>query len=287
MTGLYGPGQHALSFSDASGVPREHLLSVPEGTVRGLVVMFHPFGGRPELVMNGGTDDGYLIRPLTGAASVADALGLVVLAPRSRGRELDGVSLGWKGHLDAVWAVSESLRQSFGLTSVGAGGLSMGGLEALVFAGQHPHGVPAAWAANPIVNLASWRHHLSGTDSPESEPGLAELIDTEVGGSPHALPLEYAARSPFDYVESLSRVRLRLVWSPADTVIPNQRTVHAGQLATRIRERGGDVIEIVVTHFSEDSSIDNGRFAHEACDVREGMAWLAEQLNYSHQGGIA
>jgi len=237
--------------------------------------------------MNGGTDDGYLTRPLTGAASAADALGLVVLAPRSRGRELDGVSLAWKGHLDAVWAVSESLRDSFGLKSVGAGGLSMGGLEALVFAGQHPQGVPAVWSANPIVNLASWRDHLAGTSSPESDSGLAEQIDMEVGGPPQALPLEYAARSPFDYVESLSDVRIRLVWSPADTVIPNQRAVHAGALATRIRERCGDVIEIVVTHRSEDASIDNGRFAHEACDVREGMAWLAEQLNHSHQGGIA
>jgi len=282
-----GPGVHTLTVADASNEPREYLLFVPSGDVRGLVVLFHPFGSRPELVMHGGTDGEYLTRPLTGAASSAEALGLAVLAPRSRGRELDGVSLAWKGHLDAVWTVSESLRDRFLLTSIGTGGLSMGGLEALVFAGQHPEGVGAVWAVNPIVDLASWHADLSAADSPDGEPSLAEMISTEVGGSPRERPLEYRARSPFDYVDSLAQVPVRIAWSPFDTVIPHQRTAHSHRLATQLRERGGDVVEDVVTHAPADDSMDSGRFAHEACDVREAMGWVAGQLNQPSRGGIA
>jgi len=243
-----------------------------------LVVIFHPFGSRPELVLHGGTDGEYLTRPLTGVASSAQALGLAVLAPRSRGRQLDGVSLAWKGHLDAVWQLSESLRDGFGVTRIGAGGLSMGGLEALVFAGQHPRGVHALWATNPIVDLAQWCRDLGEADVPDGEQGLADLIAEEVGGAPEDLPGDYAARSAFDYVESIAQVPVRLVWSPVDTVIPNQRTAHAHLLATRLRALGGHVVEDIVTHSPADDSADGGRFAHEACDIREAMGWLAEAL---------
>jgi pimeloyl-ACP methyl ester carboxylesterase len=286
MTDDLAPGLRALRVADASGEPRDYLLFVPTGSVRGLVVIFHPFGSRPELVVNGGTDDGYLTRPLTGVASIAQALGLAVLAPRSRGRRLEGISLAWKGHLDAVWQVSESLRDGFGLTTIGAGGLSMGGLEALVFAGQHPGGVHALWATNPIVDLAQWWADLGETDSSNDEPALADLIAEEVGGLPEQLPREYAVRSAFEYVGSLARVPVRLAWSPVDTVIPNQRTAHAHLLATRLFGLGGDVVEEIVTHSPADDSADGGRFAHEACDVREAMGWLADALDAAPVGNI-
>lgn len=279
MTDDFAPGVHALRVADAAGEPRDYLLFAPRGSVRGLVVIFHPFGSRPELILNGGTDGGYLTRPLTGVASIAQELGLAVLAPRSRGRRLEGVSLAWKGHLDAVWQLSESLREGFGLTTIGAGGLSMGGLEALVFAGQHPGGVHAVWATNPIVDLAQWWRDLREADSSAGEPGLPDLIAEEVGGAPDALPGEYAVRSAFEYAGSLAGVRVRLSWSPADTVVPHQRTAHAHPLATRLIERGGDVVEDVVTHSPVDDSADEGRFAHEACDVREVMGWLTEAID--------
>jgi pimeloyl-ACP methyl ester carboxylesterase len=278
------PGLRDLRVDDASGELREYLLFVPDGTVRGVAVIFHPFGSRPELVMHGGTDGDYLIRPLTGVIPSAQALGLAILAPRARGRRVDGVSLAWKGHLDAVWAVSESLRDRFGLAHIGAGGLSMGGLEALVFAGLHPEGITAAWAVNPIVDLAHWSRDLAGTEFSDEESGLTDLIATEVGGSPDDMVAEYAARSPFDHVEALTHVRVRLTWSPVDTVIPNQRTAHAHLLASALRRHGGEVVEDIVTHVPVEGSVDAGRFAHEACDVREAMGWLAEQLNHSDKG---
>jgi pimeloyl-ACP methyl ester carboxylesterase len=278
MTEDLAPGIHDLSVADAQAEARDYLLFVPRGAVRGLAVIFHPFGSRPELVLHGGTDGEYLIRPLTGAALCAQMLGLAVLAPRARGRHLDGVSLAWKGHLDAVWQLSESLREGFGLTTMGAGGLSMGGLEALVFAGQHPEGVGAVWAANPIVDLARWSRDLGHEVTVDGQPGLTSLIATEVGGDPDDMPAEYRARSPLDYVESLARVPVRITWSPNDTVIPNQQIAHSHPLAARLREREGDVTEVVVTHAPVNESDDAGRFAHEACDVREAMGWLAEAI---------
>ena len=277
------PGLQTLTVADALGQAREYLLFVPQGRVRALVVMFHPFGSRPELVLNGGTDGAYLIRPLTGAVSSAEQLGLAVLAPRSRGRQLEGVSLAWRGHLDAVWFVADSLREKFGLATLGTGGLSMGGLEALVFAGQHPEGVTAAWAVNPIVDLAHWCQDLTGPDAPEGGPGIADLIGAEVGGVPGELSDEYAARSPFDYLDALAQVRVRIAWSPVDAVIPNQATAHSHRLASRLRELGGEVVEDVVTHAPTDNATDLGRFAHEACDTREAMGWIAEQLTNSHR----
>ena len=278
MSENLSPGIHDLSVSDAGGEQRDYLLFVPTGRVVGLAVIFHPFGSRPELVLQGGTDGEYLIRPLTGAAVSAETLGLAVLAPRSRGRQVDGVSLAWKGHLDAVWQLSESLREGFGLTTIGAGGLSMGGLEALVFAGQHPVGVRAVWATNSIVDLAQWWRDLPPEDAPDGQPGLATVISTEVGGGPGEVPAAYRVRSPFDYLDGLARVPVRIAWSPADTVIPNQQTAHSHPLANQLIEGGGDVVEVVVTHLPADESWDAGRFAHEACDVREAMGWLAEAL---------
>jgi len=277
------PGLHTLNVADAHDEEREYLLFVPKGRVRALVVLFHPFGSRPELVLDGGTDGDYLMRPLTGAVSSAEQLGLAVLAPRSKGLQLEGVSLAWKGHLDAVWSVADSLREEFGLASIGAGGLSMGGLEALVFAGQHPDSVAAAWAANSVVDLAQWCRDLAGPDAPEGGPGLAELIGTEVGGAPDDLHAEYAARSPFNYLDGLAQVRVRIAWSPVDAVIPHQDTAHSHPLASRLRELGGEVVEDVVTHAPADDATEPGRFAHEACDTREAMGWIAEQLTNSQR----
>lgn len=269
------PGVHDLNVVDAAGEPREYLLFVPHGTVRGLAVLFHPFGSNPELVLHGGTDGEYLIRPLDGAARSAQLLGLAVLAPRARGRALAGVSLAWTAHLDAAWQVAEVLRVEFALDTVGAGGLSMGGLEALVFAGQHPDGVGAVWATNPIVDLAQWWNDLPSDDGPD---GLANQIAVEVGGSPVERHGEYRARSPFDYLDGLARRPVRITWSPADTVIPNQATAHAHLLAAQLGAHGGVVVEVVATHAPTDAAADAGRFAHEACDVREALGWLAELL---------
>lgn len=257
-------GVHAISVTDAAGIDREYLLSVPPVPIASIGVVFHPFGSTPELVVYGEAPGDYLITRLEGVLRPANAVGMLVLAPRARGRVLAGVSLGWKPHLDAAWKLAATLQQKTQASRIVTGGLSMGGLEALVFAGQHAEQIAAVWAVNPVVDLPQWY-----TDVHD------ELVAEEVGGLPADVPEQYRVRSAISYASELARTRVRLTWSPADTVIPNQATAHAHRLADAIRACGGDPIERIVTHVPVDATLDAGRVAHESCDVWENIGWTS------------
>ncbi|WP_350278486.1 hypothetical protein [Kribbella sp. HUAS MG21] len=184
-------GVHRIARRDRSGADREYLVAVPDGPVRGVTVLFHPFGFTPEAVLFGEPAGDLLIRPLAGALAPAAAAGQVVVAPRSRGRVLGGISLAWQDHLD---------------------------------------------------------------------------------GSPSEGPAEYARRSPISYAATLAATAVRLVWSPADTVIPGQASDHAHALADKLRAAGGQVDERIVTYAPVSPKEDPGRYAHEACDIWEHLA---------------
>jgi pimeloyl-ACP methyl ester carboxylesterase len=188
-----------------------------------------------------------------------------VIAPRALGRKVAGVSLAWKPHLDAAWELAAAIRDETRATRIVAGGLSMGGLEALVFAGQHPDDIAAVWADNPVVDLAEWY-----LDKPD------EQIPEEVGGLPADVAEQYRVRSANSYAAELARTRVRLTWSPADTIIPNQATKHAHPLAEAVRALGGDLTENILTHIPADPTLDAGRVAHESCDVWESIGWAAK-----------
>ena len=262
-------GVHAISTTDRVGVEREYLVCVPPGPVASIGVMFHPFGSTPELVVYGEEPGDYLITHLEGVLRPANAVGMLVIAPRARGRVVDGVSMGWKPHLDAAWELATTIRDQTEASRIVAGGLSMGGLEALVFAGQHSDEIAAVWAVNPVIDVAVW--YLANPDP---------LIVEEVGGLPVDSAEQYRVRSANSYAAELARTRVRLTWSPADTVIPDQATKHAHPLADAIRALGGDLTESVVTHLPVDPKLDAGRVAHESCDVWENIGWAA---NWGHQ----
>ncbi|GAA1608519.1 MULTISPECIES: hypothetical protein [Kribbella] len=253
---------------------REYLVGVPDGPVRGVTVLFHPFGFTPEAVLYGEPAGDLLIRPLDGALAAAEANGQVVVAPRSRGRVLLGNSLAWQDHLDATWAVAKDVHETDVVT---VGGLSMGGQEALVFAAQHADAVRAVWAVNPLVDLARWHDDIRDGRASDALLGVEATIQEEVGGPPSELPGDYARRSPISYAAELAGIAVRLVWSPADTIIPNQATSHAHALADRLRALGGQVDERVVTHAPVSPADEPGRFAHEACDVWEQFGWALNQ----------
>jgi pimeloyl-ACP methyl ester carboxylesterase len=264
------------SFKD-----RDYLVFVPDGAVVGLTVAFHPFGSSPELVLDGERPGSYLIRELEGLRAPAQALGYALLLPRSRGRVTPAISLAWEPHLDGAWDAARRMRDDLGLTRIDSGGLSMGGMEALAFAARHPEEIGSVWAANPIIDLAHWyrdRVEANTGGNPEERAAL-DVIAAELGGDPDSVPDEYARRSPICHASELARTRVRLVWSPADTVIPNQATAHAHRLAGLLAQEGGDVTEVVVTHEPADPAMDPGRFAHEACDVWEAMGWVASAPN--------
>ncbi|NIK62161.1 prolyl oligopeptidase family serine peptidase [Kribbella shirazensis] len=254
---------------------REYLMAVPDGPVRGVTVLFHPFGFTPEAVLFGEPAGELLIRPLDGALGPAEAAGQIVVAPRSHGRVLSGISLAWQDHLDATWEIVREVCDRFRTDVVVVGGLSMGGQEALVLAAQHADDVAAVWAVNPVVDLARWHDDIRDGRTSDALLGADETIREEVGGAPSELPHEYTRRSPISYAAALAGTAVRLVWSAADTIIPGQPSYHAHALAENLRALGGDVDERIVTHAPISPTEDPGRYAHEACDTWEHLAWAS------------
>lgn len=269
-------GGGAVDIADAGGEPRTYLVRLPAGPVKGLCVVFHPFGFEPAGVLDGMPAGDQLVRPLPAFAPAAAACGFATIAPRGRGRRKDLVSLAWRDHLEAAWTASRGLAGAVGTDHITAGGLSMGGLEALVLAGLHPEGLRAVWATNPVVDLASWFTDIAGGRASPTMAGAEDLIRTEVGGTPDEVPDEYDRRSPMRYATALATLPIRLTWSPRDTIIPDQRGTHAHRLADAVRARGGRVDEEIVTHEPTAAGTEAGRYAHEACSVWDAVGWLDE-----------
>jgi pimeloyl-ACP methyl ester carboxylesterase len=238
-----------------------------------VTVLFHPFGFTPEAVLYGEPAGELLIRPLDGALAPAAVTGQIVVAPRSQGRVLGGISLAWQDHLDATWEVVREVCDRFRAEVVVVGGLSMGGQEALVLAAQHADEVAAVWAVNPVVDLARWHDDIRDGRTSDALLGADNTIREEVGGAPSELPEEYARRSPITYAATLAATAVRLVWSDADTIIPGQAHHHAHALAEKLRAVGGLVDERTVTHAPISPTDDPGRYAHEACDLWEHVTW--------------
>ena len=258
----------------SDGTLREYLFFDP-GDACGLLILFHPFGFDPEAVIWGEEPGQRLIRPLEGMYQPAASLGLAVLAPRARGRELDGVSLAWPGHLADVRSVARECAGRVGGAIV-CGGLSMGGLEALVFAGMFAADVAAAWAVNPVIDIAAWYGALSA--SPEvAKTEVADLISQELGGSPDQQSAAYASRTPLSYVDALARTRLLIAWTPNDGVIPNAALSHAGVLVDQVR-RGGGWVDERITTCTPPTDEDAGRYAHESFDAWSVAAFTADEL---------
>lgn len=268
-------GGGAVEVEDAAGALRTYHVRVPAGPVRGLCVLFHPFGFEPLGVLEGVPAGDLLVRPLDGFAAAAGSLGFATLAPRGRGRRLDLVSLAWEDHLEAAWNASRGLADAIGTDHITAGGLSMGGLEALVLAGLHPEGIRAVWATNPVIDLARWCVDIAEGRASPTMAGADDLIRTEVGGTPTDVADEYDRRSPLRYASALATLPVRLTWSPRDTIIPDQRGAHAHRLADALRARGGRVDEEIVTQEPVGSDVESGRYAHEACSVWDAVGWLA------------
>jgi hypothetical protein len=266
----------SLVREDEQGVERRYVIFTPPGAA-GALLLFHPFGFDAESVLHGEEPGLRLIRRLEGFLEPASKLGFAVIAPQAVGRVVPGVSLAYKGHLAAARSVALEHAAKLG-GHVVAGGLSMGGLEALTFAGLYPNDVAAAWAVNPVVDLAQWyRDFMANPPEVPQEPALTTVIADEVGAVPDDDPGAYAERTPLSYISALAGVPLLVVWTPDDGVIPNARLAHAGRLVELLRAAGGWVDERIVTATPPDGN-DPGRYAHESCDVWSAAAFTAAAL---------
>jgi pimeloyl-ACP methyl ester carboxylesterase len=264
----------------SDGVEREFLVLAPSGKPAALAIVFHPFGFDPESVLDGELPGERLMRPLEGFRAPARLHNLALVAPRGRGRVTEGSSLAWRPYLDSVWEVAGQCADEFNAPAIVTAGLSMGGLEALVLAGQHPGEVEATWAANPVVDVARWHGDILGVPlATMIELGVHETIELEIGGTPAEVPEAYRDRSATAYVEQLAATRLQIVWSPIDDVVHEQGAHHAGALALRVREAGGRVDERIVTQVPPAPIPETQRYAHQSADVWSGAAFLAHLDN--------
>jgi pimeloyl-ACP methyl ester carboxylesterase len=262
----------------ADGRERVGVVALPSSAPTAVAIVFHPFGFDTTAVLDGEPPGERLIRPLEGVAAAAELHRLAVVTVEGRGRALEAAPLAWPAHLDFAWALAKDVAAAAGVERIVTGGLSMGGLEALVLAGRHPGEVQAVWAANPVVDPAQWHEDVSAGEAVEPDPaGVPRLLEDEIGSAPDQDHAAWSERSALNYVDGLLQARVQLVWSPADSVVPDQAAHHAGRLARELRRRGADIDERVVTQIPADVRVDAGRYAHESCDVWSGLAFLSDR----------
>lgn len=259
------------------GRTREMIVTVPPGHVRAVVVLFHPFGFDPEAVLDGEPAGERLLVPLEPAAPIADLLGLALVAPRAFGRAAAGASLGAPAQLDAAMDVACRVARRIGAPRIVTGGLSMGGLEALLLAERYPDEIEAVWVANPVVDPAAWYEDMHAVPvAVLLEGGVPELMCDEIGNPPADDPDAWRERSALARAGRLTSLRVRVDWSPHDAIVPNQGGRQGGAIAAAVRAAGGEVDERRLTRFDVGIG-DPGRTAHERCDVASGLAFLARE----------
>ena len=149
-------------------------------------------------------------------------------------------------------------------------GLSMGGQEALVVAGQHPKVFAAVVAFNPCVDLSVLQRDMLEVDQIRGSDA-AQRIANEVGGLPDDVPDAYAERSPLSYVDGLARAPTMLFWSDRDLIVPRQSTHHAYRLYQMVKKLS---VTAPICEY-------NHTFSHGVTDFTQDVCWqLHEWSDY-------
>jgi pimeloyl-ACP methyl ester carboxylesterase len=162
-----------------------------------------------------------------------------VVNPQGQGRRLELYSWGDPGQIADLAHMPLVLRHALPWLRIDrariyAFGGSMGGQESLLLAARRPRLLAGAAAFDAPANLA-----LRYRDFLRLRLGrrLRALARIEVGGTPAAVPREYAVRSPIDFARRLafSGVPLEIWWSRSDRVVVDQRD-QSGLLCGEIRK---------------------------------------------------
>jgi pimeloyl-ACP methyl ester carboxylesterase len=262
----------------SDGRERQYLVAVPARPLTAVAIAFHPWGFTPEAVLHGEEAGERLIRPLPGLLGPAAALGVALVAPRSAGRVLESISLGWGPHVDASHDVAAELAGTLGGLPLATVGLSQGGLESLVCAGRHPETITAAVAVNPLIDVAALYRDVDEIPVPHmKDRGALDEMRAEIGGTPDDCPREYEARSALNYMPALARVRVGLIWSSDDGVVARADEHHSGRLARELRAAGGVLDERRTTAVGDDAEL-AWRFAHESFDAWTALGMVVDMV---------
>ncbi len=161
--------------------------------------------------------------------------GFAVVNPDGEGEHLSGrFSWGAPDEIEDLARMPQIVQHALpwvklDLHRVYAVGGSMGGQEALLLLGRHPHLLAGVVAVDPAVDFAR-RYHDFDRDA-------RRLARREVGGTPASNPEGYNARNPLTLVRTISTcgVPLQIWWSRTDQIIKHSK-LHSGLLIKRIRE---------------------------------------------------
>lgn len=255
-----GPRLHTFEVQGPDGrVRMAHLLmaALPTTAVP-LILSPHPFGLTSLINLFGTSPGPRTTVALEGLGESACTQGAAVMTLESEGRILCGASLGWRPHLESYFqAIELALRAGHELNPkrIGAVGLSMGGLEALLLAALWPGLVRAVAVQNAIIDLEAWHADLLATPGREQ---VADAIAKEVGGTPADMAAEYAARSPRDQLLAFAPGRTHVRYSRCDTVVRAETQVLAA-----VRDGVIAPSQVVEETRHQLSGQDPGRSAHE------------------------
>ena len=254
--------------------------SQPPGPIP-LIYAPHPFGWSVDEDYLGGCQ-GLKASRHGGWKDVASDLGLAIVQPFGHARRVAGCSLGYEATVrdipDLIAAVGA--RVVIDARRVYACGLSMGAQEALLAAGTYPARFAAAFAFNPVVDVAAWWRDLTQTTHPDLRAEHNDsLIVEEVGGTPDEVPERYRQRSPHRLLAGLSRVPLTIWWSNHDVVVPHQLEHHGKRLYDELKSMGNANPVSEYEHsrmagIGPDPSADEGWAIHETADYRFAARWL-------------
>jgi len=246
-----------------------------------LLLAPHPITWRASEDYHGGLE-GLMREYHRGYYGLADQYGITIAMPHGHHHKEDLCSLAGPEQLGDMNYLIDGLAE-FGYQvdrrRVYVCGLSMGGQEALVMAGKHPDRIAAAFAFNPIVDLAAWQEDLAASSVPEiREFGTADRIVNEVGGSPSEKPEAYAERSGTNYVDGLSKVPTMIYWSDQDLIVPRQASHHSYLLYRRIKEKDINSPAAEYNHTLSHGSLEFDKVTrwqlHEWCDYELAIKWL-------------
>jgi predicted peptidase len=190
--------------------------------------------------------------------------------------------MGYEGVVaDAPAWIDEAARHTpVDRDRVYACGLSMGGLEALLMAGNHPDLFAATFVFNPVVDAGAWYEDLARTTNAELRAeGGARLIVDEVGGTPGELPEAYVRRSAFALLGTLRTIPTSIWWSHVDLVVPRQEEAHGKRLYDELKRLDPVAPVTEYEHTARyglpATPTDDQRWGvHETSDYRFAARWL-------------
>ena len=247
-------------------LPGESAIDVP------LVLSPHPFGLTSLINLFGSRPGASTVVALEGVGEAAATAGVAVLTIESEGRIFRGASLGWRPHLESYFQAAEQAVEAghpLDLNAVGAIGLSMGGMEALLLAALWPERVRAVAVQNAVMDLAAWHADLVETGRRD----VADTIDIEVGGTQTDVPDLHAARSPITHLAGLATVSTQIRYSPLDTVVrPDTQVLSAVQAGLVTRA------QVVEETRPDLNPVDPGRSAHEYINWQSCLAHVLMAL---------